>query len=162
MNRNDLIQQAIGLQKELNRLTLEYSTKEWMSLDLTIAQLKSIIYIYGKEKASFKELAGALNVTPSVVTGVVDRLIQQGMVKRKRIGTSVDRRVQWLIITDKAKTLLDNIRRQTIDNSSQILEALSDEELSDLVQGFSALIRAVEPNFENRNKVTGITVDSKN
>jgi len=152
-NRNDLIQQAIGLQKELNRLTLEYSTKEWMSLDLTIAQLKSIIYIYGKEKASFKELAGALDVTPSVVTGVVDRLIQQGMVKHKRISISVDRRVQWLIITNKAKALLDNIKQQTIDNISQILETLSDEELSALVQGFSALTRAAKPYFENRNKL---------
>ena len=161
MNRNDLIQQAIGLQGELNRLIMAYRAKEWMSLDLTIAQLKSIVYIYSKGKANFKELARALNVTPSVVTGIVDRLVLQGMVKRKRIGSSVDRRVQWLIITDKAEALLDNIRQQTIDNISQILETMNDEDLSALVQGFSALIKAAEPYFENQNKVMGITADSK-
>ena len=162
MNRNDLIQQAIGFQEEINRLIMEYRAKEWMSLDLTIAQLKSIVYIYSKGKTNFKELAGALNVTPSVVTGIVDRLVLQGMVKRKRIGSSVNRRVQWLIITDKAKALLDNMRQQTTDNMSQILETLSDEDLSALVQGFSALIKAAEPYFENQRKVMGITADSKN
>ena len=162
MNKSDLIQQAIGFQEEINRLIMEHRTEEWLSLDLTIAQLKSTIYIYSKGKVKFKELAGALGVTPSVVTGIVDRLVLQGMVKRKLEGSSTDRRVQWLIVTDKGKAVLDNIRQESIKEISQILEVLSYEDLSALVRGFSALVKAAEPYLENRNKARGTAADRVN
>jgi len=134
MNKQELVNQAIGFQKEINRLFLDYKVEEWLSLGLTITQLKSIIYIYGRRKASFKELAEALNVTPSVVTGIVDRLALQGMVKREAEVSSTDRRVQWLVVTDKGKALLDNIRQQMHVNIEQILGIMSIDDISALVR----------------------------
>lgn len=143
-SKQDLVQKVIGFQDRISQLIMEYPTEKWLSLDLTVNQLKSIMYIYSKGKVNFKELAAALRVTPPVVTGVVDRLVLHGLVKRKLAGSSADRRLQWLIVTDKGKALLDSIREKSIDNTRQILMEMKAEDLSVLVQGFSALITAAE------------------
>jgi len=153
-DKKDLIQQAIGLQGEIDRLIIEYRVKEWSSLDLTIAQLKCIAYIYSRGMVNYKELAGGLNVTPSVVTVIVNRLVLQGMVKRRRMGGSTYRRVQCLVVTKRGQALLDNLRRQTSRNMSEILDTMSNEEdLSALVRGFSALIKATEPYLRAQHEV---------
>ncbi len=161
MNKKELIRQAIGFQKEIDRLIMYFKIEEWLSLDLTIAQLKSVIYIYQKRKASYKELAEALNVTPSVVTGIVDRLVIQGMVKRKVGDKSADRRVQWLVVTDKGKALLDNIRQQMHVNMEQILETMSIEDLSAMIKGFSSLIKAAGTFLKNSSKPAGIAANQE-
>jgi DNA-binding MarR family transcriptional regulator len=151
MNKAELIQKAVGFQKEFNRLIMAYKTEKWMSLDITITQLKSLIFIYSKGKASFKELAGALHVSPPVVTGIVDRLTSQEIIKRMS-GTG-DRRVQWLTITEKGKQLLSDIRQDTTSEMTKMLEILNEEDIEALVQGFSALVKTAENNLVGRELV---------
>ncbi len=151
--KENLIQQVIGLEEEFDRLITDYRAEEWLLLDLTINQLKSIIYIYKKNRINPKGLADALNVTPSVVTGIVDRLVLHGLVERKASEGSTDRRVQWLVVTDKGESLLDNIRQKMISNTSEILETMSTEDLAALVQGISAFIKAAKPYIQNHSAV---------
>jgi DNA-binding MarR family transcriptional regulator len=160
MTKKELVEKAIGFQEEINQLILKHRAESWLSLDLTMAQLKSIIYISIKGKVNFKELAEALNVQPSVVTGIVDRLVTQGMVKRWHVGSVTDRRVQWLTVTEKGQDLLDNIREKIGENTSRILRAMSAEDLKALVQGFSALIKAAGPCFRKQDQAPG-TADNQ-
>jgi len=148
--KKDLIQRAIRLQEELSHIVMEFKIEKWLALDLTIVQFKSVMYIYSKGEVSYKELAEALNVAPSVVTGIVDRLISHGMVKRKQLERAADRRVQWLVVSEKGKALLDDIWKQTGENTAQILESLNEENLSALVEGTSSLIKAAKIFFENQ------------
>lgn len=150
MNKEELIRQAVRLQDSINQYELTYKLEKWLSVDLTISQLKSVIYIDSRKKASFKELAEALSVTPSVVTGIVDRLVRQGMVKRRHPVNSADRRVQWLILSEKGQAFLDGIRQQTRDDITEVLEELSGEELSALVRGSSAFLEAVKSHLNGR------------
>jgi DNA-binding MarR family transcriptional regulator len=145
MNKTELIQKAVGFQKEFNRLIMAYKAEKWMSLDITITQLKSLIFIYSKGKASFKELAGALHVSPPVVTGIVDRLTSQEIIKR--IAGTGDRRIQWLTITEKGKQLLNDIRQDNTGDMVKMLEVLNEEDIAALVQGFSALVKTAENNL---------------
>ncbi len=151
MNKTELIQKAVSFQKEFNRLIMGYRMEKWMSLNITITQLKSLIYIYSKGKASFKELAGALNVSPPVVTGIVDRLTSQEIIKR--IAGSGDRRIQWLTITEKGKQLLNDIRQDTTSEMIRMLEVLSEEDIAALVQGFSALMKTAENNLAGNEQI---------
>ncbi len=155
--KQELIRQAIELLEENNRLILRYKIAEWLSLDLTITQLKSILYINSRGKVSFKELAGALNVTPSVVTGIADRLEAQGMVKRQTAVESTDRRIQWLLVTDKAKELLSSIRQETGEHISKILENMSEKDLAALIVGFRAFVRAAEPYLTTKHEVVEVS-----
>ena len=150
--REELIQQAITLQDKFAEVAMDYKIENWLSIDLTIPQLKSLVYIRQKKSVSFKELAGALDVTPSVVTGIIDRLIGQGMVKRNI--NAVDRRIQWLQVTDKGKTLLDNIKQTGIKEIYGILNTLSDEDLTMLIRGLTTLIESTESYMELHHKAS--------
>ena len=157
MNKAELIKINLGFQEEINRLILEYKVDKWLSLDLTMMQLKSVVFIYSRGKVNYKELARALNVTPSVVTGIVDRLLLHGLVRRRRMGSPPDRRIHWLMVTNEGKALLDNIRQQTSENISQILETMRAEDLIALVQGFSALFKAAEVFLRKKRREMEIT-----
>jgi DNA-binding MarR family transcriptional regulator len=148
-NKAALIQQAVRLQDDINQYELTYKLEKWLSVDITISQLKSIIFIDSRKKASFKELAEALGVTPSVVTGIVDRLVKQGMVKRRHPVNSNDRRIQWLVLSEKGQAFLDGIRQQTRDDITQVLDTLSSEDLSALVRGSTAFLEAVKTHINN-------------
>jgi DNA-binding MarR family transcriptional regulator len=158
MNKTELIQKAVSFQKEINRLIMEYRTEKWLSLDITIAQLKSLIYIYSKGRASFKELAGALNVSPPVVTGIVDRLTAQDIIKR--LAGTRDRRVQWLTITEKGKQLLNDIKQDNTSQMVKMLEVLSEEDIEALVKGFSALMKTAENSLIGKERLP-VAINSK-
>ena len=150
MDRDDLIPQIIGLQKEISQLIMEYRIENWLSLDLSIAQLKSLIYIHSKGRSNFRELAEALDVTPPVVTGIVDRLVLHGLIQRVR--GQQDRRVQWLVLSDKGRALQNDITQKVTKEFHDVLKILSDEDLSALVQSFAALIKAAKTYLQSQQK----------
>ena len=84
----------------------------------------------------------ALGVTPSNVTGIVDHLVDQGLVSRTQ--NPEDRREMTLQATDKGKALVSNLKEVGIKRMTQVLSLLSLGELSALAQGLSAFIKAAE------------------
>jgi DNA-binding MarR family transcriptional regulator len=145
IDKAKLIKEAVELQRRVNH-ALEQSApdtwKAWMNLNLTIAQLKSLFFIAREGSTNFRKLAAALGVTPSNVTGIIDRLVEQGLVSRRE--NPEDRRELLLQTTEKGKALLTNLRESRRSHMSRILAHLSLEELSYLVQGFTALVKAAE------------------
>ncbi len=73
------------------------------------------------------------------MTGIVDRLVEQGLVSREE--NPEDRRMLLLKTTDKGKTLLAKFRESRINRMSGILAQLSLEALSALAQGLIAFAK---------------------
>jgi DNA-binding MarR family transcriptional regulator len=142
MDRAQLTGKIIKLQHQVNRAMEQYAPEVWMDLPLTIAQLKSLFFIGFQGKTNFKNLASALGVTPANVTGIVDRLVEQGLVLRRE--NPEDRRILLLEATDKGNNLVSELKESGISHMSCILGLLSMEDLSALTQGLSALAKAVE------------------
>lgn len=139
-DKSEMISKILEILQESNKLMMEHKAEKWLSLNLTISQLKSILFIYDKGKATYGEIAKALDVTPSVVTGIVDRLVTHGMLTR--LTNPSDRRTQWLQVTEDGKKILNSIRQENIKDLSNVLESMRSEDLSALVQGLSALVNA--------------------
>lgn len=148
--KGQLIDKVINLQEKVNQIVLEYRPDKWMKLDLTIDQLKSLILIHTKGKISFKDLAQFLGITRSNITGIADRLEQNGLVIRKQ--GSADRRIQYLMLTEKGREILNNIRQEIVKEEIRILEALNLEDLAALEKGLSAFVRAAEEHRLFRQK----------
>jgi DNA-binding MarR family transcriptional regulator len=149
MDKAELIEEIIQLQQRtahVEHARGQYAPEAWMDLSLTIGQLKSLFFIDFEGSTNFKKLATALGVTPPNVTGIVDRLVEQGMVSREE--NPEDRRMLLLKTTDKGKALLAKLRESRISRMSGILAQLSLEELSALAQGLTALTKAAERNKE--------------
>jgi len=142
MEKSDLIREIIELERRANRALRQYSPDAWMELSLTTAQLKSLFFIDNEDVTNFTKLAAALGVSSSNVTGIIDRLVEQGLVSRKE--NPGDRRVLLLSVTEKGKMLLTNLRERRVRQMSEVLIHMSLEELSILAHGFTLLVQAAE------------------
>ncbi len=140
MDNSQLINEILELQRQVSRTLGQYAASVLIDSGLTMTQLKSLFLITSRGSTNFRKLAEALGVTPSNVTIIVDRLVQQGLVSRTE--DTEDRRMMILQATDKGYTLLSNLRESGMKLMTEILSLLSIEELSTLAQGLSAFIKA--------------------
>ena len=81
-----------------------------------------------------------LFVTPANVTGIVDKLIEQGFVRR--VENSEDRRVVFLETTDEGKKLIANLEQMATEHTTKMLSGLNEEELNHLYLGMAAFLKA--------------------
>jgi len=102
--KEKLIRRIIELRRQVNRVIRERTLDSWVKLSLTIPQLKSLFYISRHGKVNPSGLASGIRVTPANVTGIVDRLVEQGLLTRTP--DPDDRRISWLTVTDKGKILI--------------------------------------------------------
>jgi DNA-binding MarR family transcriptional regulator len=142
MDRRELVEQAIKLQRQVNRLFREANSDAWMAMNLTRAQLKSLFFIGRENGTNFSKLADALGLSPSNLTGIIDRLVEKGLVTRS--DNVEDRRVVVLLATDKGKALIAGLREHQVKYLSAILEHMNSEELSVLVEAYSTLVKAAK------------------
>jgi DNA-binding MarR family transcriptional regulator len=142
MDKSQLIQEIVELERQVGRIIGQHAHIIWIDSGLTLTQLRSLFLIANKGSTNFRKLAKALGVTPSNVTGIVDRLVEQGLVSRTQ--NPEDRREMTLRATDKGKALVSNLREVGIKHMTHILSVLSLEELSALAQGLSAFIKAAD------------------
>jgi DNA-binding MarR family transcriptional regulator len=143
------IAEIIRLYRQMNRYMRRDSPDVWMDLTLTVPQLKSLFFITNEGTTNLRKLATALKVTPSNVTGIVDRLVQQGLVSRQ--GSPEDRRVFLLRPTEHGEAVVDNLRERRMSYLSGVLGKLHSDELSLLKMGLTAMVRVAQEE-EERNE----------
>jgi len=140
--RENLTRRTIELHRRLNRAIRERTLDSWVKLDLTIPQLKSLFYVSGHGKVNPSALAAGIHVTPANVTGIVERLVEQGLLTRS--ADVDDRRVSWLTVTDKGKTLINDLREGRAQEMRRILDKLTEQELAAVAHGFQLVAGAAE------------------
>ena len=142
MEKAESIREIIELQRKVDRARRQYEVEVWMDLPLTIAQLKSLFFITNQGSTNSGKLAAALGVTPTNVTGIIDRLVKQGIVSRSN--DAQDRRVLLLRATGKGEELVAKLRERRRGYLSEILARLSADEIAILHRGLAALVKAAE------------------
>jgi len=91
------------------------SERKWMLLDLTMAQLKSVMLLVRTGGMRSRELADSLGIAPSAATPLVDRLVEQKLARRE--GDAADRRIIWIRPGTRAQAVHD----QLLDANEQVL-----------------------------------------
>jgi MarR family transcriptional regulator, organic hydroperoxide resistance regulator len=140
--KQKLIAQIIDNHKLIGRCMADDSPDAWLELNLSIAQLKSLIFINFQGTTNFKKVAEALGVTPPNVTGIIDRLVEQGLVTR--VENPQNRRAQILSLTKTGKNLLKELIERRNAHLSSILTNLKLEELRIIAKGTETLAGAAE------------------
>ncbi len=79
-----------------------------MDVELTMPQFRALATIRRWGRQSGRELAGRLGVTPGTLVPLVDRLEEQGYVRR--VPDQDDRRLTWLELTPRADRLFLRLR----------------------------------------------------
>jgi DNA-binding MarR family transcriptional regulator len=143
LDKEDLINRVLELQHQfLHVMRDKAEPAPWLGLNLTIAQLKSMIFIHAEGSTNFKNLAGAMGVTPPDITRIIDRLVEQDLVSREE--NPDNRRMQILKVTGQGEDLLKKLREHRPRHVTGILKRMSMEDLLFLEKGLSALLRAAE------------------
>lgn len=148
MNSAELISQVIEMDRQVQRVVRRRSADAWMNLNLTVPQVKTLFFVSNQPGTNPTKLAAALGVTPPNITGIVDRLVEQGLLVRR--DNDEDRRAHILHTTEKAESILSGLRGRRTDVLREIYECLEQRDLSQLAEGLSKLIEAARA-YEEKN-----------
>jgi DNA-binding MarR family transcriptional regulator len=114
----------------------------WLSLDLTMGQLKAMMALIAQGPASLGALASALGIGEPSASLLVDRLVDHGMVTREP--DPDDRRRVLLKPTAEATEQFDRLRHMRSERVAEWLDRLTVDELRQLTEGLAAVVRAGE------------------
>ena len=114
----------------------------WVELGLTMTQLRVLFILRAEDGASARALAERLNVTPSTLTRIVDRLVGQGLVRRTV--DEEDRRLVRHCLTDAGASTVEELERAGRTRLNEVFGRLSREELERLVTALRDLAVAMD------------------
>jgi DNA-binding MarR family transcriptional regulator len=114
----------------------------WSEEGLTIPQMRLLWALRDEDGLPVGALAEHLGVNPSTITGHVDRLVRQDLVRREE--DPADRRIVRNFLTESGATTVGALRRIAGNYMINILKRLDDEQLARLEAALEDLNRAAE------------------
>lgn len=120
-------------------------TEEWNKQTdnaVIFSQFRMLYILNTQGRQRVAELADHLQVTAGAITGMSDRMIDRGLVERKR--DEVDRRVVFLLISDQGKTFLETLIKKQRLFYDRIFEQMASEDIQHLKRILSQMIHLVD------------------
>lgn len=103
----DEIHSIVRLFGGQQRVFTDETARLFMDVELTMPQFRALVMIRRFGRQTGRELAGRLHVTPGTLVPLIDRLEEQGYVRR--VPDLEDRRLTWLEMTPKADRLFQRL-----------------------------------------------------
>lgn len=140
-NGNDkLINSTLELSERAFRELFPILPKEWLRLDFSTPQLKVLLLLLIDGPCRMSVIALALGVSRATGTGVVERLVEQGIVVRQ--GDPEDRRVVLCRLSTKGEEMLVGLWKLARDHAEMMFRSLSIEKIMAVRAGLEALLEA--------------------
>ena len=151
--QDELISCLERVQDSFERRALSSMAQPLISTPLTMQQLRVLTMIaIDPGRATGHELAAQLKVSVATMSGLVDRLVEHGMVSRGEDPS--DRRVRRLSVTSEGSATVRSLLSSAGTMPTPVLRRLTIEDLRALVQGILALDRAVQDLAEDNSLAT--------
>jgi DNA-binding MarR family transcriptional regulator len=135
-----LIADILDLNREIVREIHRGIPHEWLETEVTMPQLKTLMVLYGMDQATMGELAEALGTGVSTVTGIIDRLVEHGLVQR--VEDPRDRRIVVGRPTAAGVALVDRLLGAARDQMRRFLERLDPAQIHLVAESTRLLHRA--------------------
>ena len=114
--------------------------RAWAELGLTTAQLRVMFLMRESPGVTAGELASRLSVTPPTISGIVDRLVKLGLVRRE--DDESDRRLVRNFLSDAGESACGRLERGLDVFTRRIIIEMNHEDLEALITGLKAFIKA--------------------
>ncbi len=108
---------------------------------LTIAQVRALFALDGREPATAGDIAEAAQLSPAAVSGMLDELERDGVVTRVR--SDSDRRRVLVTLTDEGRAVLKKRRRVWLKRWEKALEDVPERDLeaaTEVMRRISAML----------------------
>ncbi|MFN0147240.1 MAG: MarR family winged helix-turn-helix transcriptional regulator [Dehalococcoidia bacterium] len=116
--------------------------RAWAELGLTTAQLRVMFLVRETPGVTAGELATRLSVTPPTISGIVDRLVKLGLVRRE--DDLADRRLVRNHLTEAGDAACGRLEKGGDIFTRRILIEMDHHDLEYLLLGLKALVRAAD------------------
>ena len=136
-----LIDQIISLGETESLKIRPVMPEEWLRLELTMPQLKVVLWLYCHGVSRVSEIATALGSSQAVASGVLDRLVHHGLVERE--GDPADRRVVLCRLSSDGWTLAERLWLSGLERGRQLLEVMDIEELEKVRDALEIVFRVL-------------------
>lgn len=138
--KDQVVHAIVDLNADLARLMAASSADAWMDLqNITVKQLKVLLILSQRGSETVTALSKRLDVHISTVTGILDRLVEHGLVQREE--DPRDRRHVISRLTPQGEQILRRLYYSAgQDELARRLEKLDGETLHTLEQSLRAVV----------------------
>jgi DNA-binding MarR family transcriptional regulator len=142
---DSIVETIIYLYTESRRLTKGMARE----VGLTGPQLTVIKLLETFDNLSLSSLSERIRAQNSTVTGIIDRMEREGLVRRER--STVDRRVIHIRLSDKGQKLARQIQVEPMEIFREALASLTQADLRDLLRIMNKLQKFVRSRVPAEN-----------
>lgn len=138
----EAIAAILAAQRSIVHCMFQASIPDWIELDLTMGQLRTLMALAAESPMTVSALAETISVAKPTASILVDRLVQAGNAERTE--DKGDRRRTLLTLTPAGITLVARLRQGKSDRYERWLAAMKPHDLAALMQGMRALAALAE------------------
>jgi DNA-binding MarR family transcriptional regulator len=113
---------------------------DFLEVSVTMSQAKLLYVVAAAGEMHMAELPPRLGVSLSTVSGLVDRLVDQGLLARRE--DRADRRQVVVAPTEAGVAAIERFRELNVRQLRELLENVDPAVLADLVRVYAALVEA--------------------
>lgn len=140
LTRDALMAQADRIMREIawhaQKQVTQMLTRS--GLDLTLPQMITLFAIHERGSCRMSSLADITQQSAGTLTGIIDRLIDEGLVARVR--NEADRRVVEVVLTPQGQERLDRVMRVRREEMGRLFGRFGDQDLTHLVSMLNVLL----------------------
>lgn len=150
--RQSIIEAIIGSHQRIYRAIGASVPSVWMNLDLSMAQLKTLMTLYHCGALPIGQIAEILGIGQPTASHLVDRLVQTGLVSRTE--DALDRRRTLAQLSPGGEELAEQINQIRFAPLRRWLAQLDDATLAAFHQGSQALAAVATSEHPQVSKIT--------
>ena len=144
-SRGQIVDETLQALAAIFREAQKGALTQWLSLDLTMAQLKALLVISRSGSLAIGTLAAELGVGLPAASQIVERLVRDGFVERH--DDPADRRKVLVHPTTEGRQAVARLREVGRERISEWMCQLGDDDLTALSDGVRALALLAAPSL---------------
>lgn len=148
-----LMRRIPELAEDIYRALRPVVPAEWLTSDITVAQLRILLLLYTEGPLQMSSLASSAGIAVSTATGIVDNLFRKGLVQRQ--ASPEDRRLVICSLSPAGQELVRRLWAVSRSQIEKLIRGLSLAQLRKVAEVVEILLQHVTSGETNAGKKTG-------
>jgi len=126
MNLHEFVKEVISIAQPLHSAMVKSHPPFLAKGKISFTQMVILELVKIKKECKMSDISDTMRVTRGAITGIVDRMIKGGLIKRQR--SEKDRRVVYVILSIKGRDIASRILKFKETMLSGMFKGLSEKE----------------------------------
>jgi DNA-binding MarR family transcriptional regulator len=139
-DRSAVVDEVIAGYETLMQRLADSHAPEFLEIAITMPQAKLLYLLGAAGELHMSDLVHRLGVSLSTISGLVDKVVDQGLASRRE--DPADRRQVVVALTPAGRDFIDRFRELNARQMRELLELLGDDDLASMRDALAALATA--------------------